>query len=619
MLSCQIKNFTQSPVLSLDFKKKFEKNGVLNPAAIVKNKRVFLFYQAKDKNSLSSICLAVSQNGLKFKKYLKNPIIKEKGAGCENPRIIRTQKGYFLTYEKIDKGNKTYLCGAFSKNLLTWQKIGKIIPARGPGAIVQDYQDNGKYLMYFGRNSIRLSFSEDLKIWKAKRKTVLSLRKRFFDSHQITPGPPPIIINDKIVLIYNAVQKTKKGEISPVKSLPGKFNRVYSWGLAVFDKKDPSKLLERPEKPIIDLAENKVLVSGLIKFRKEWLIYYSRADKAIGVAKIIFPAKRIKAKKFLEFPKLTKFEGNPILEPRKIYPWESKGTFNATAIYEQGKVYLIYRSITEDDVSVLGLAVSEDGINISQRLKEPIYFPRESFEINPSGQRTYGWLSGGGHSGCEDPRIVKIEDRFYLCYVAFDGHNPPRIALTSIKDEDFLNYQWNWQKPILISPPGLGDKQACLFPEKFINGNYVFFHRIFPHIWIDFVPDLKFENRWLAGNIFAEPRPDKWDSEKIGASATPLKTKRGWLLIYNGVGKNDFKYKIGAMLLDLKNPCQILARSNEPILVPDGAREGSIVYSCGAVIIKEQLYVYYGQNDYSLGVATANLDEFLEKLIKNKL
>ena len=222
--------------------------------------------------------------------------------------------------------------------------------------------------------------------------------------------------------------------------------------------------------------------------------------------------------------------------------------------------------------------------------------------------------------------------------MAFDGHNPPRIALTSIKDEDFLSYQWNWQKPILISPPGVGDKQGCLFPEKFhpvrdcknretgqkehisngVNGNYVFFHRIFPHIWIDFVPDLKFENRWLAGNIFAEPRLDKWDSEKIGASATPLKTKKGWLLIYNGVGKNDFKYKLGAMLLDLKNPCQILARSNEPILVPDGAKEGSIVYSCGAVIIKEQLYVYYGQNDYSLGVATANLDEFLEKLIKNK-
>ena len=53
-----------------------------------------------------------------------------------------------------------------------------------------------------------------------------------------------------------------------------------------------------------------------------------------------------------------------------------------------------------------------------------------------------------------------------MCYTAYDGKNPPRVAFTSIAVKDFLTHKWKWAKPILISPPGMDDKDAALFPRK---------------------------------------------------------------------------------------------------------------------------------------------------------
>lgn len=559
MFKVQVKNYFQNPILISNQK------GV--PTAITKEKKVFLFYEESN-----AICLAISRDGINFKKE-NVCVVKERGKKCRNPRIFKTEKGYFLFYRVVGKANKTYICGAFSNNLLSWRKTGKITLAKKQEIINKDNQ------------------------------LIFSIKKNLPNKEKIEIGPSPVMAEQGILFVYNTVKFAKSGV------------KHYSWNLVLCDKENPSKILWRAEKPIFSSEKNKITLGGLVKFQGKWLLYYySEIDKGINIAFLDSWEDFWEDVKEEEPLKLIKFEGNPILEPRKMYFWESKACFNVAAIYEQGKVYIIYRSITEDDVSVLGLAISKDGINISERLSEPIYVPREPFEINPSGKITYYiGFSGSGHSGCEDPRIVKIEDRFYMTYVALDGCNPPRIVLTSIKDSDFLSYQWDWEKPILISPPGIGEKQACIFPEKII-GNYVFLHRIFPDIWMDFVPDLKFEDKWLAGNIFARPREDKWDSLKIGAAASPIKTEKGWLLIYNGVSKEDYKYKIGAMLLDLKDLARVLARSNQPILAPDNNREGNIIYSCGSVIIEDQLYVYYGQNDYSLGVATANLKEFLQKL-----
>jgi predicted GH43/DUF377 family glycosyl hydrolase len=275
---------------------------------------------------------------------------------------------------------------------------------------------------------------------------------------------------------------------------------------------------------------------------------------------------------------LERFENNPILRPDYKHAWETKAVFNPAAIYEGGKVHILYRAIGETDVSVLGYASSLDGLHIQERLDKPVYVPREPFEgVSPS----HPYVSeipgiyvsgGGGMGGCEDPRLTRIGERVHITYVAYDGYTPPRVALSSIHIDDFLHKKWNWKKPVLISPPHVVDKNACILPE-IINGKYVIFHRVFPNILIDFVDDLDFDGktRWLERQFKIPIRSvsSDWDSLKVGSGPPPIKTKEGWLLIYQAVCcRDESRYKMGAMLLDLKDPTKVLARSRNPILEP---------------------------------------------------
>lgn len=314
---------------------------------------------------------------------------------------------------------------------------------------------------------------------------------------------------------------------------------------------------------------------------------------------------------------------NPILEPNSVNSWEAFCTFNPAAVYAADKVHLLYRAQGHDYVSQIGYAASNDGVSIEQRLSQPCYSPSQKFEgvTMPLGNKRGRYVSGGGCGGCEDPRTTIIDDRVYMTYVAFDGWNPPRIALTSIALKDFLNHQFFWKKPVLISPPNVVDKSAVIFPEK-INGKYVIMHRIYPNILIDYVDSLDFDGQtYLHGEDKIEPRSREWwDSRKIGAGAPPLKTKDGWLLIYQAVDDKDAsEYKVGAMLLDLNNPAKVLYRSTNPILEPREKYENygfkaGVVYPCGAVIKDETLFVYYGGADSYVCAATAPLEEFLSNL-----
>jgi predicted GH43/DUF377 family glycosyl hydrolase len=326
---------------------------------------------------------------------------------------------------------------------------------------------------------------------------------------------------------------------------------------------------------------------------------------------------------------LERFEKNPILNPDPGHAWESKAVFNPAALYEGGKVHILYRALGDDDVSVLGYASSLDGLHIQERLDKPAYVPRESFEgVNPSYQPQVApsglYMSGGGAmGGCEDPRLTRIDDRVYLTYVAYDGRSQPRVALSSIHIDDFLARKWNWKKPVLISAPHIVDKNAAILPEK-IEGKYVIFHRVFPNILIDFVDDLDFDGRtrWLKGQYEIPVRASNsaWDNLKVGCGAPPMRTKYGWLLIYHSVGVNGgYHYKIGAMLLDIKDPTKVLARSKNPILEPaawyeNNGWKGGVVYPCGAAIVKDRLFVYYGGADTVVCVASVKLNGFLEQL-----
>jgi predicted GH43/DUF377 family glycosyl hydrolase len=328
-------------------------------------------------------------------------------------------------------------------------------------------------------------------------------------------------------------------------------------------------------------------------------------------------------------PVLKRYEGNPILRPEPKHWWESKAVFNPAAIYEGGKVHILYRALGDTDTSVLGYASSSDGFHIDERLDQPVYVPREPFEgvgavRQAEVELSDNYTSGGSFAGgCEDPRLTRIDDRVYMTYVAYDGYSSPRIALSSINIDDFLNKNWKWKKPVLISRPDIVDKNACILPEK-INGKYVIFHRIFPEILIDFVDDLNFdgEGRWLEGQfkIPIMESASSWDSRKVAAGPPPMRTKDGWLFIYHAIDdKDEFRYKMGAMLLDINYPPKVLARTTHPILEPvaryenEGLKTG-VVYPCGAVILKDQLFVYYGGADMVVCVATAKMGEFMSQL-----
>lgn len=321
--------------------------------------------------------------------------------------------------------------------------------------------------------------------------------------------------------------------------------------------------------------------------------------------------------------KLERFIGNPIIHPARGTYWESKATFNPTAFEHDGKVHIIYRAIGVGDISTLGYASSNDGLSFGDRNFKPI-FVHKNISLT-KGEPVFYESGGGWNGGAEDPRITKIDDMLYMTYTAFDGWGSVRIGLTSISLEDFLNKKWNWREPVMISPPGMPAKNGCLLPEK-INGKYVIFSRLHlgpnvpQNITIDFVDDLSFKGKWLKGEYQINPREGYWDSIKVGVGAPPIKTKYGWLFIYQGVGYQDpSKYKIGAMLLDLKDPTKVLYRSKEPILEPDmfyeneGYKSG-VVYSCGAVIKDGTLFVYYGGADMVTCVATADLNLFLKEL-----
>jgi predicted GH43/DUF377 family glycosyl hydrolase len=257
--------------------------------------------------------------------------------------------------------------------------------------------------------------------------------------------------------------------------------------------------------------------------------------------------------------------------------------------------------------------MSENGVDILERFEKPIYVPREDFENKKIPN---------GNSGCEDPRLTKLGKNIYMCYTAFDGIGPPRVAVSSISEKDFLARKWNWSKPFLVTPQGFDDKDTCLFPQKFKTGYFVM-HRVGGEICGDYLSSLDFKNEVVKKCIrIIGPRINMWDSSKVGITAPPIKTKYGWLLLYHGVSKSHSTYRVGAVLLDLKDPAIVLARSTDPIFSPEEDYEkfgvvNNVVFPCGMVVKDKLLYIYYGGADKVTGVAAMELDVILTALTRN--
>ncbi|PJD92723.1 MAG: hypothetical protein CK424_03850 [Legionella sp.] len=322
-------------------------------------------------------------------------------------------------------------------------------------------------------------------------------------------------------------------------------------------------------------------------------------------------------------PVLKRTLKNPILKPDVNHGWESAAVFNSAALYLENKVHFIYRAVTSTGESVLGHALSDDGVHIKERSSQPVYRSQQDTHFEPAKglQSSFLYCSGNSWSGCEDPRLTHINDTIYMTYTAFDAHQPPFMALTSISVTDFLKQHWHWQKPIQISPPREMHKNWVIFPEK-IKGCYAILHSLTPTISIEYVQTID-HTTMIQSHYSPQHNSMQWDNWMRGVGPPPLKTKAGWLILYHAMDRNDpNKYKLGAMLLDLNDPTKILGRSSGPILEPqavyenEGYKQG-VVYACGAVIMDKTLIVYYGAADTVLCAASILLNTLLAG-IQNK-
>lgn len=319
---------------------------------------------------------------------------------------------------------------------------------------------------------------------------------------------------------------------------------------------------------------------------------------------------------------------NPILRPG-TNPWTAEAVMNPAAAIIGGRTHLVYRAIGVDGVSRLGYASSPNGITFDKRLPYPVYVAQEPRNL-PGHAKRYSpvlYPSGGSWGGCEDPRMVVIEGRVYITFNMFDGWDYIRVASISIAEEDFLSGQfWKWDGPHILSEPKQIHKNWVLFPEK-IKGKYAILHSIVPKVDIayrDSIEDIgmtePYITSWVGARDDLPARENSWDSFIRGAGPPPVRTDRGWLLLYHAIDERDpGRYKLGAMLLDLTDPTKMLYRAAAPILSPDEPYENhgkpGIVYACGAVVRDGTLYVYYGGADKVICVATAPLNSFLNELV----
>lgn len=291
--------------------------------------------------------------------------------------------------------------------------------------------------------------------------------------------------------------------------------------------------------------------------------------------------------------KLQRLSERPILTANPRNDWEKGCVFNPTAIYDNGIFHLLYRAGSGAAnggwgfwQSSIGYAVSEDGVNFS-RLDRPVLRPNE----HP--QETIG---------VEDPRLTKIGDTYYLFYTGWNGSN---FRICQARSKNLIT----WERHGIMFD--YNNKNGALFPEQ-IGGRYCLMHRRDNReIWLSYSDDLLY---WTDDAMVLGSIPGTWEDGRIRISGPPIKTPQGWFIIYNGVHDADQSRRLGAALLDLKDPTRVLARQKEPLLEPERDWElhgyyHKVLFSCGHAVRGDDLYVYYGACDQVIGVAAMRLSD----------
>ena len=299
---------------------------------------------------------------------------------------------------------------------------------------------------------------------------------------------------------------------------------------------------------------------------------------------------------------------NPILTAAD-WPYPVNSVFNPGAtLLPDGTTLLLCRVEDRRGHSHLCVARSANGLDKWQvdcqptLLADPEHFPEEVW-------------------GIEDPRITYLAEleQYVIVYTAYSRVGPG-VALALTKDFcDFERYG-------MIMPPE--DKDAALFPRR-IGGQWALIHRPVSapgaHMWMSYSPDLR---HWGGHKLMLEARRGGWwDANKIGLSAPPIETPRGWLVIYHGVRQTPAGsiYRLGLALFDSQRPEICLKRGSEWVFGPEEAYEqrgdvDNVVFPCGTTLGPDgdTVRLYYGAADTSIALATGSLRTMLEWLEQNR-
>jgi predicted GH43/DUF377 family glycosyl hydrolase len=323
-----------------------------------------------------------------------------------------------------------------------------------------------------------------------------------------------------------------------------------------------------------------------------------------------------------------------LLEKTNLY-FENEAVFNPAVIEEDGVIHLFYRALSKGDFSTIGYCQLDAPINIKKRNEIPLLLPQFDFE----------------KKGLEDPRIVKIDDLFYLTYTAFDGINALGALTLSSDLKEFQH--WGLITPLMLENDDestnferiassysdelaidnnvefVWDKNVLFFPKK-IDGKFYFVHRIKPDILFVIVSDLSeinvaFWEKYLSNLPIYRLDCDSVHLEKalyFGAGCPPIETDRGWIFIYHAAYEMDAEiiYKAHCILLDLKDPLKIIATLPYCLLEPEFDWEikgnvNNVVFPTGSLIKGDQIYIYYGAADSRIACASFSLTELFESFI----
>jgi predicted GH43/DUF377 family glycosyl hydrolase len=336
-----------------------------------------------------------------------------------------------------------------------------------------------------------------------------------------------------------------------------------------------------------------------------------------------------------------------ILLQKTTNNFENEGVLNPAAIRDGEYVHLLYRAVSTGNHSSIGYCKLKGPLFIEERNKTALLSPELDYESH----------------GIEDPRIVKIEDTYYLTFTAYDGVNALGCLATS-KDlihfdrkgiivpqktyEEFNNfigakgisnekyYRYNQHDHILEKDGTemlIWDKNVMFFPRR-IGGKLFFLHRIRPEIQIvtafesfeEMTPEF-WQHYFEHFNDYVVLKP-KYEHEVsyIGGGCPPIETEHGWLMIYHGVHDSlqGYVYSACAALLNLEIPQKEIARLPYPLFVPEFHWElkgevNNVCFPTGAVVFDDILYIYYGAADERVACASMNLSELLNELLANKV